>query len=250
MRCSFHHLGLQRSRCEPKGIPADDPDSNGRQAAGGGVLTEPVDTLEKQFGQIDIYLFDQILRGRVLPGMRILDAGCGGGRNVFYLLQAGYEVFGADTSAAAVAELRSLAARLAPALPATNFRAEPLEALSFPSAFADVVLCSAVLHFAKDDTQFKGMLNGCWRALRPGGMFFCRLASTIGLEGRAEHIQGRRYRLPDGSERYLVDEALLMTMSRGLGGELLDPLKTTVVQGQRCMTTWVLRKAGGSFGLI
>ena len=196
----------------------------------------------EQFGQIDIYLFDQLQRGRITPGMRIFDAGCGTGRNLFYLLQAGYEVFGADTNAAAVGEVRALAERFAPALPVDNFRAEPLAGLSFPKAFADVVICSAVLHFAKDDADFNGMLRGCWDALKPGGLFFCRLASSIGLEGRVEPLGGRRYRLPDHSERYLVDEPLLMELTRDLGGTLLDPLKTTVVQGQRCMTTWVVRK--------
>ena len=196
------------------------------------------------FGQIDIYLFDQLQRGRITPGMRILDAGCGTGRNLVYLLQAGYEVFGADTNAAAVGEVRALAARFAPALPADNFRVEALAGLSFPQAFADVVICSAVLHFAKDDAEFNEMLRGCWGALKPGGLFFCRLASSIGLEGRGESLGGRRYRLPDHSERYLVEEPLLMELTRDLGGVLLDPLKTTVVQGQRCMTTWVVRKAG------
>jgi tellurite methyltransferase len=196
----------------------------------------------ERFGQIDIYLFDQLLRGRIAPGMRILDAGCGGGRNLVYLLQAGYAVFGADANPASIAEVRSLAARLAPTLSANNFRAESLEALSFPKSFADFVICNAVLHFAKDDAEFNEMLTGCWSALKPGGLFFCRLASSIGLEGRAESLGGRRYRLPDRSERYLVDEELLVTLTEKLGGELVDPLKTTVVQGQRCMTTWVVRK--------
>lgn len=198
--------------------------------------------LPEQFGQIDIYLFDQLLRGRVAPGMRILDAGCGTGRNLVYLMQAGYEVFGADANAAAIAEVRNLAARLAPSLPAENFRVEALADLSFPKLFADVVICSAVLHFAADDTQFNAMLRGCWETLKPKGLFFCRLASSIGLDGRGESLGGRRYRLPDRSERYLVDEALLMALTAQLGGELLDPLKTTVVQGQRCMTIWVVRK--------
>jgi len=48
--------------------------------------------------------------------------------------------------------------------------------------------------------------------------------------------------LPDGTERYLVDEALLVDLTRRLGGTFLDPLKTTIVQNQRCMTTWVVRK--------
>ncbi|HZM27567.1 MAG TPA: class I SAM-dependent methyltransferase [Gemmatimonadales bacterium] len=199
--------------------------------------------LQEQFGEIDIYLFDQLLRGRIVPGMRILDAGCGSGRNLVYLLQAGYEVFGADEDAASIAEVRRLAARFAPALPADNFRVESLEALTFPSLFADTVICSAVLHFAADDARFNAMLQGCWRVLKPNGLFFCRLASSIGLDGRGEPLGGRRYRLPDRSERYLVDEPLLLALTRGLGGELVDPLKTTVVQDQRCMTTWVVRKA-------
>ncbi len=196
--------------------------------------------LAEQFGSIDIYLFDQLLRGNIAPGMRVLDAGCGGGRNLVYLLREGYEVFGVDANPEAVQYVRSLAAALAPRLGAKNFRVEAIETMSFPDAFADVVLSNSVLHFASGDEQFGAMLQQMWRVLRPGGLLFCRLASTIG--GRFERIAGRRYRLPGGVEWYLVDEELLMERTRSLGGELIDPLKTTVVQGSRCMTTWVLRK--------
>jgi len=200
-------------------------------------------TLDEQFGAIDIYLFDQILRRRIAPGDRIVDAGCGMGRNLVYLLREGYEVHGADADPDAIAEVRALAARLAPSLPPENFRVEPLEALSFPERWASVVISSAVLHFARDDAQFEAMLAGSWRVLASGGMFFCRLASTIGIESQVEPLGGgRRYRLPDGTARYLDDEPLLMALTERLGGRLLDPLKTTVVQGQRSMTTWVVRK--------
>ncbi len=198
--------------------------------------------LQEQFGQIDIYLFDQLLRGRIAPGMRVVDAGCGSGRNLVYLLRKGYEVFGADVDAQAVEQVRRLAAALAPNLPAGNFRVEAVEEMAFPEGFADVVISSAVLHFARDDRQFQAMLRGTWRVLRRGGLFFCRLASSIGMEDRVERVAGRRFRLPDGSERYLADEAMLMRLTEELGGQLLDPLKTTVVQNQRCMTTWVVRK--------
>jgi tellurite methyltransferase len=191
--------------------------------------------LQREFGQIDIYLFDQLLRGRIMPGMRIFDAGCGYGRNLVYLLREGYEVFGVDQDPGAVETVRQLSA-------AENFRVEAVEAMSFPDAFADVVLSSAVLHFARGDEQFDAMLRGTWRVLKPGGLLFCRLASSIGIENQVKSIQGRRFLLPDGSERYLVDEALLMALTKNLGGKLLDPLKTTVVQNQRSMTTWVLRK--------
>lgn len=174
--------------------------------------------LQKQFGDIDIYLFDQLLKGRIAPGMKILDAGCGGGRNLVYLLREGYDVYGVDINLHTAAS--------------ANFRAEPVEAMSFPDGFADVVISSAVLHFARDREHFLAMLRGTWRVLKPGGLFFCRLASSIGLDARMTRAQGL----------YLVDEALLLQLTEELGGTLLDPLKTTVVQNLRCMTTWVMRK--------
>lgn len=198
--------------------------------------------LQAEFGQIDIYVFDQLLRGRIAPGMRILDAGCGGGRNLVYFFRNGYEIFGVDSDPGAIASVRTVARRLAPALPASNFRAEPIEQMTFRDGFADVVLGSAVLHFARDDAHFDGMVREMWRVLKPGGLFFCRLASDIGMETRVERIAGRRHWLPDGSERYLVDQALLLEQTRTLGGELIDPLKTTIVQDARSMTTWVVRK--------
>lgn len=198
--------------------------------------------LNVQFGAIDIYLFDQLLRGRITPGMKVLDAGCGSGRNLVYLLKEGFEAFGADSDPRAIEAVRQLAASLAPALPKDNFRVEPLEAMSFPESFAELVISSAVLHFATDDQHFRAMLHGTWKVLKPGGLFFCRLASSIGLEDQIQRIDGRRFLLPDGSERYLVDEPLLIQLTQELGGRLLDPLKTTVVQNQRCMTTWVVRK--------
>jgi SAM-dependent methyltransferase len=201
--------------------------------------------LATQFGPIDIYLFDQLLRGRLTPPMRVLDAGCGAGRNLHYLLRAGFRVAAVDAEPAAVAATRALAARLAPDLPAADFRVEPVEALSFADDSADAVLSIAVLHFARDDAHFAAMLRAMWRVLRPGGLFFSRVASNIGMEQRMQPLGGRRFHLPDGSDRYLVDEALLLQWTRDLGGRLLDPLKTTVVQDQRCMTTWVVRKGVG-----
>ena len=202
----------------------------------------PVPTLQEQFGQIDIYLFDQLLKGRISPGMRILDVGCGSGRNLVYFLREGYEVYAADWNGQAVDRVRALAWMLAPALPESNFRVEAVEQMSFDDGCADVVVSNAVLHFARDDAHFESMLYGSWRVLKPGGLFFCRLGSSIGMESQVERVQGRRYRSPDGSERYLVDEGLLGSLTERLGAELADPLKTTVVQNQRSMTTWVLQR--------
>lgn len=198
--------------------------------------------LQDWFGQIDIYLFDQLLKGRFNPQMRVLDAGCGGGRNLIYFLRNGYDVCGVDESREAINRVRSLASVLAPSLPPDNFRLEPVEGMSFADASFDVVISSAVLHFAKDEEHWRSMLEEMWRVLKSGGTFFARLASSIGIEERIEHMEGRRYHLPDGSDRFLVDEEMLLAFTASLGGELLEPLKTVVVQNMRSMSTWCVRK--------
>lgn len=198
--------------------------------------------LSSFFGQIDIYLFDQLLRGRIGSGTTVLDAGCGSGRNLVFFLRESYPVYAVDPDPDAIREVRSLAGRLAPQLPPSNFRAEPVESSSFPDHVADAVISSAVLHFARDESHFRAMLRGTWRLVRPNGLLFCRLASTIGMESRFTPLGGGRFALPDGTERFLVDEPSLLALTAELGGALADPLKTTVVQDRRSMTTWVVRR--------
>ncbi len=201
-------------------------------------------TPQDLFGLIDIYVFDQILRQRIAPGMRILDAGCGGGRNLVYLLRRGYQVMGLDRDVQAIDAVRRLASQLAPSLPSENFRAEGIESSSFDDACADVVLCNAVLHFSQGEAHFRAQVDGLWRLLAPGGLFVARLGSRITLEDQVEPLGDGRYREPGGHERYLVDTQELLEAGQRLGGQLLDPIKTTHVQGLRCMTTWVMRKQG------
>ena len=199
-------------------------------------------TLEEQFGQIDIYVFDQILRGNIAAGMRVVDAGCGYGRNLVHLLREGVEIFAVDASAEAVGHVRALAAELAPELPVGNFQVGAIEKMPWPDGFADVVICNSVLHFARDERHFLAMVEEMWRVLRVGGMLFVRLGSRIGME--FERVRPNIYRIGDGSEWFLVDEAALLDMTRQMDGVLVDPLKTTIVQDYRCMTTWVVRKRG------
>ena len=198
-------------------------------------------TLQEQFGQIDIYLFDQLLKGRISPGMRILDAGCGSGRNLVYFLREGYEVYAVDPDVQAVERPRPR--------PDVRPRASRLEFLS--RSRRTYVLRRCVRGCG--DLQHRPLFCARRRAPRVHAarsvagpearrLFFCRLGSSIGMDSQIEHIGGRRYKSPDGSERYLVDEALLGSLTERFGAELADPVKTTVVQNQRSMTTWVVRK--------
>lgn len=201
----------------------------------------PSAELQSRFGAIDIYLFDQLFKGAFDDRRRVLDAGCGSGRNLPYFLQHGFEVFAADSDPDSVAAVRRLFERLAPALPPSNVQVAPVDALPWSDGIMEAVISSAVLHFAHDEQQFGRMVEEMWRVLAPGGLLFARLASSIGIEHLLGAASGR-VRLPDGSDRFVVSERMLLHWNARLDARVLEPLKTTNVQNQRCMTTWVLEK--------
>jgi tellurite methyltransferase len=198
--------------------------------------------LQQLYGNIDIYLFDQLLKGTYNNCRKILDAGCGSGRNLVYFLRNGYDVYGIDPDANAVDAVKELAKNISSAYPLANFKIGVVEDLPFDDECFDLVISSAVLHFAKNKDHFDAMLHSMWRVLKPGGYFFARLASDIGIEKLVHALGNGRYLLPDGSERFLVNEALLLGYTNQLNGQLHEPIKTTNVQNLRCMTTWCMRK--------
>ncbi|WP_299286018.1 class I SAM-dependent methyltransferase [uncultured Mucilaginibacter sp.] len=198
--------------------------------------------LQQLYGNIDIYLFDQLLKGRFDNVKKVLDAGCGSGRNLIYFLRNGFEVYGVDLDPEAIAAVQNLSRSLAPNNPLTNFSIAAAEELPFEAGFFDLVICSAVLHFARNENHFDQMLRAIWRATKPGGYLFARLASDIGIETLVQGLGNGCYLLPDGSERFLVNEQLLLNYTNELNGLLFEPIKTTNVQGLRCMTTWCMQK--------
>jgi SAM-dependent methyltransferase len=203
---------------------------------------QPTARLREEFGDIDVYLFDQLLRGRIVSGMKVLDAGCGAGRNLVFLMRAGFDVWGVDESPEAIEHVRQLARNITPRLDADRFRVELVESMSLDDGSMDVVISSAVLHFARDETHWDAMVHEMWRVLAPGGMLFARLATTV-AQTRLQPLGGGRYVMPDGDTRFLVTHERLIEVTNALGGSLLDPLKSTVVHDQRSMGTWVVRKA-------
>ena len=204
-------------------------------------MTDSTSRLREEFGDIDVYLFDQLLKGRFRPGMRILDAGCGHGRNLVYMMREGFDLWGIDESADAIRHVLEMAAHRAPPLGPDRFRVEHVESMSFADGSMDGVISSAVLHFARDDAHWMAMVREMWRVLAPGGVLFARLATTVG-QTRLQSLGGGRYVMPDGDTRYLVDHETLLEVTAQLGGTLMDPIKSTVVHERRSMGTWVLRR--------
>lgn len=198
-------------------------------------------SVKSQLQNTDIYIIDQILKDRFIDVKTVLDVGCGSGRNLVYFLQNNYAVFGIDPDENRLKKCKELAFKLSPTTPSANFKVATAEQIPFKKNF-DLVICNAVLHFAKNTAQFEEILFNLWNKLNNNGILFIRLASNIGIEDLVKSAKNGNYLLPDGTKRYLVTEQMLLNYTKQLKAELVEPIKTTNVQSLRCMTTWVLKK--------
>lgn len=201
-----------------------------------------IQELNKELGNIDIYLLDQVLKGRYPHGTKVLDAGCGEGRNIIFFLNNKYDVFGVDENADAIRLLHFILGSSYPQCPKENFFAGKVESMDFPSKSFDLVISSAVLHFARDHHHFGDMFAEMVRVLKPGGQLFVRMTSDIGLTGVKPKGTEGKFVLPDGSCRYLITRDAISKLTVDYQLTLEEPVKTTNVDNARCMTTLVLRK--------
>jgi tellurite methyltransferase len=189
-------------------------------------------------GATDIYLIDQIMKGRYRQGDVLLDAGCGRGRNLHWFLRNDFEIYGIDSSQEAIDDLT----RQNPTLPPGRFRVNSVEQTSFGSAFFDGIISSAVLHFAKSTANFFAMMGEMCRVLKPGGTLFIRMASDIGIEDKVQPLGDGVFLIPDGSTRFLLTKDLLKQVPGSYPVHFLEDFKTVNVNEVRCMSTLVLQK--------
>ncbi len=194
--------------------------------------------LSALLGNTDIYLLDQILKGRYSPPQRMLDAGAGGGRNLHWFAQQGFEVYGTDRNPEAVEVLK----QNYPVLPEDRFQVAPVEELPFEDGFFHHIVCCAVLHFADDEAHFEQMFGELVRVLRPGGSLFIRVATDVGLAHKMIPLGDGRFGMPDGSDRFLLTRSALDEIVHKHRLNLLEPFKTVLVDDLRSMGVVVVGK--------
>jgi len=193
--------------------------------------------IQSLLGQTDIYLLDQIMKGRYQQNDSMLDAGCGTGRNMFWFLQNGYHINGIDSNEVAIDELKDMY----PALK-NCFKVAVIESSGYNNNQFNHIICSAVLHFAKNTAHFKLMISEMARILKPGGTLFIRMTSDIGIEDKVQLIEDGVYLIPDGSTRFLLTRHLLANCMQEYNLCFAEPVKTTNVADERCMSTLMLQK--------
>ena len=195
-----------------------------------------------QLGKIDIYLIDQLQKGRMKPGMKILDAGCGYGRNSEYFIKNNYKIYGVDKNEYPILELKENINKWNPAFNKNNFQKSNLIKIPFQNNYFDFIISSAVLHFSENRNHFIQLFNELCRVLNNKGVLFVRMTSKHTIEHLAKHLHGDVYLLPDGSTRYLLDRKVLKKLMEENELLFLDPFKTVNVSDIRSMSTLVLCK--------
>lgn len=196
-----------------------------------------VQKLQTTLGNIDIYLLDQILKERYHPTDKILDAGCGNGRNLHWFYYNNYNLYAVDKEIESIDYVKSV-------YPKWSKKMEvcALEQLKFKNDYFDHIICSAVLHFASDMTQFEAMFSELIRVLKPLGTLFIRMTSNIGIENKITPINDGVYLLGDESYRFLLTRKVLSNLMKKHSLSFLEPLKSTNVHDLRSMSTLVLQK--------
>lgn len=202
-----------------------------------------VNKLNELLGNIDIYLLDQILKGRFSKDMKILDTGCGEGRNCIYFLNQNYQIFGVDANPIAIQMARIYAQTIQPTYDIYRFQTATVQDMPFHKGAFDVVISSAVLHFATSELDFFKMMDEMMRVLKDDGIFFLRMTTGFGgIQESSPNLGDGVYALPDGSERFLLTEELLKKIESKYGLKNLENPKSVLVHGQRAMGVFVWEK--------
>ncbi|WP_245591246.1 class I SAM-dependent methyltransferase [Aquimarina latercula] len=196
-----------------------------------------IQNLRSGLGNIDIYLLDQILKDRYSQNDKILDAGCGNGRNIHWFYENKFNIYGLDRDVEQIEYVKSIYPDWS-----TKFDVSSLDTLKYQNDFFDHIICSAVLHFASSTDHFNSMFSELIRVLKPSGTLFIRMTSDIGVKDKISHIHKGVYRLGDESDRFLLTQELLSSIMHNHGLSFLEPLKSTNVHDLRSMSTVVLQK--------
>lgn len=198
--------------------------------------------LNKELGNADLLLIDQILKGRFQPDARILDAGCGEGRNMVYFVNNHFPVYGLDQNPEMVTMARLIARSINKNYTVENIIQGTIEKNPFPATFFDVVLCINVLHAARDTDHFFEMVESLLKVLRKGGGLYIGMASISPAGEECITSSSRKNNESDTPVKILMNEDLMRRLLELKTIEKDGPAQFHQIEGSICMTGIWFRK--------
>ena len=173
---------------------------------------------------------DLILKGNVNPSSRVLDIGCGEGRNGIYFIQNGYEYHGWDTDESKISLLEYLSKSIIGAK--VTFEIQDFRRASSNETY-DLIICSRVLHFAESEEDFYEMWKKLTSLLSSGGIIYLSMDSVIETS-IGKRLESGKVEFPDGKIRFTLTKELYVEIKKGF--EEIEPLRTLVHHKERAQS--------------
>ena len=155
---------------------------------------------------------------------RLLEIGCGQGRNIIPFLNLEKDIYGIDMDEKNVALCKLIATSLG--RDPSFFSKANARMLPFENDFFDAIINCRVMHFAKNGHDFKQQWKEQFRVLKKGGFLYVCTDTSINNEEIVQSTDGERSWFNDQSKRILLTEQLFDLVNLHNNFKLLEPLKT------------------------
>lgn len=152
-------------------------------------------------------------RERERGGRRLLDIGCGAGRNAIPLAEAGWEVVGTDYSLPMV---EAAAARAQEANLNARFILAPMESLPFQDESFDLIVAHGIWNLAESTAQFRQAVREAARLAAPDAGLFVFTFSRNTISAEAEPVEGEEFVFTEFSgqrQTFLTEDQLIRELA-------------------------------------
>jgi len=202
-----------------------------------------VKMLNSALGNADLILIDQILKNRFHKQMKILDAGCGEGRNMVYFIKNDFRIYGIDANVDAIRLAKLYCRSLNNTFEVENIQNFAIEQNPFPDHFFDAIICLNVLHSAKNQNDFFLWFEQLFRMLHSRGFLLLSLQSQIGVSQNHQQDDPNGRNNMGNENFYLLTENVLQEILKLDFLKTIENTKTILIDNKKSHTYLFLERS-------